>query len=127
MQASEILRVVKSAGGSLWVNGDSLGFRLPESESSLVPVLRTFKCELLELLRQRPHIPTGIHLVRWEPLPAPVRLYPWLTVLDIETFIHATLAQLASQLRGNDTMAGNWSREELLTRLEAVGITVRLG
>src|ERR1019366_6282013 len=98
MLASEILRTVEDAGGALWVSGESLGYRLPESELPLVDELRTCKWELLELLRQRPAMPAGVRLVRWEPVPAPVKVYRWLTVLDTDKFIRVTLDQIEARL-----------------------------
>jgi hypothetical protein len=59
MHASEIIRTIESAGGALWVTGESLGYRIPESESSLLDELRICKWELVELLSQRPAMPVG--------------------------------------------------------------------
>ncbi len=73
MQAREILRAVECAGGELWVAGESLGYRLPESALVLVEALRASKRELLELLRKRPAMPVGVRLVRWEPVPLRTR------------------------------------------------------
>jgi hypothetical protein len=126
MHASELLRTIESAGGALWVNGDSLGYRLPESESSLVDELRTRKWELLDLLRERPPMPAGVRLVHWEPVPAPVRINRWMTVLDTENFIRITLEQIDARLNGIDWKAGNWTLSELMERLEAVGAFVAL-
>jgi hypothetical protein len=103
-----------------------LGYRLPESALSLVEALRASKWELLELLRQRPVIPPGVRLVRWEPVAAPVRLNACLTVIDTDKFIRVTLRQIEGRLAGNDWKAGHWSLSELTQRLEAMGVTVRL-
>ena len=126
MQASEILRTVESAGGELWVAGETLGYRLPEAAISLVDELRTCKWELLDLLRERPPMPAGVSLVRWEPAQAPVRVNRWMTVLDTYRFIRVTLDQIDARLNGVDWKAGNWTLSELLERLEAVGVTVAL-
>jgi hypothetical protein len=126
MQASEVLRAVECAGGELWVDGESLGYRLPESALSLVETLRASKAELLELLRQRPAMPPGIRLVRWEPVAAPVRLNDCLTVLDTDQFIRATVRQIEGRLAGNDWRAGHWSLPELMQRLEAVGVCIAI-
>jgi hypothetical protein len=126
MQANEILRSIESSGGALWVTGESLGYRIPESESSLVDQIRTCKWELLELLAQRPVVPAGVRLVSWSPKDAPVRLSECETVTDTEKFIRSTLRQLEAQLSGKDSLAGAWGLSGLLTRLEACGCRVAL-
>jgi hypothetical protein len=126
MQATEILRTVESAGGALWVTGESLGYRIPESESSLLDELRTCKWELVELLSQRPAMPAGVRLVRWDPELAPVKVNRWLTVLDTEKFIRITLGQIDARLNAIDWKAGNWTLSELLEWLNAVGVSVVL-
>jgi hypothetical protein len=124
MQASEIIQIVEGAGGELWVTGESLGYRLPESALALVEALRANKWALLDLLRQRPIMPAGVKLVRWEPVAAPVRLNSCLTVIDTERFIRATLRHIEGRLASDDWRAGHWSLTELLQRLEAVGVSV---
>jgi hypothetical protein len=126
MQPGEIIRTIECAGGELWIAGESLGYRLPESAASLVDELRASKWELLELLRQRPAMPPGVRLVRWEPLPAPIRMSRWLTVVDTALFIQSKLRQLAARLNGDDFGAGNWGLSELLESLENVGVTVTI-
>jgi hypothetical protein len=71
-------------------------------------------------------MPPGVKLVCWEPLSAPVRLNRYLTVIDSNKFIRNTLRQLEARLTGDDWGAENWSLTELMARLEAVGVTVRL-
>jgi hypothetical protein len=126
MQASEILRTVESGGGAVWLAGMALRYRLPESMLPILDELRLRKSELVELLEQRPTMPQGVKLVRWEPLPAPVQVNRWLTVTNTQGFIENTLHQLGARLRGDDWGAANWSCTELLSRLEAVGVTVKL-
>jgi hypothetical protein len=126
MQPGEIIRTIESAGGELWIAGERLGYRLPESAASLVDELQASKWELLELLRQRPAMPPGVRLVRWQPLPAPVSLNRWLKVLDTGRFVEGTLRQLSARLSGDDFGAGNWSLSELLEFLERVGVTVTI-
>ena len=125
--ATEILRAVQSHGGQLWlVDGERLRYRLPESLMPLVDALREHKGEIIELLAQRPSMPPGVTLQRWNPVASPVRLNRWLTVLDTDKFIRKTLEQLAAKRAGADRRAGNWSMEELMERLERVGVTVTL-
>lgn len=126
MQVSEIIHNVQSAGGELWVDGESLGYRLPESAASLVDELRGNKWELLELLRQRPTMPPGVRVERWGPLLAPVKVNRWLTVVDTDRFIRNKVSQLAARLSGDGLGAGNWSLSELLEFLERVGVTLAL-
>jgi hypothetical protein len=126
MQANEILRNIESAGGALWVTGESLGYRIPESESSLVDEIRTCKWELVELLAQRPVMPAGIRLISWSPKDAPVRLSECETVTATEKFIRSTLQQLEAQLSGKGWLAGGWGLSGLLARLEACGCRVAL-
>jgi hypothetical protein len=126
MQASEILRTVESGGGAVWLEGVSVQYRLPESMLPMLDELRLRKWELVELLEQRPTMPPGVKLVRWEPLPAPVQVNRWMTVTNTQGFIENTVRQLGARLKGDDWGAGNWSCAELVTRLEAVGITVKL-
>lgn len=126
MQASEILRSVENAGGELWLEGESLRYRLPESASRLVDELRTQKWDLVNLLRRRHSLPRGLRLVRWEPIPGPVWVNRWLTVTNTERFIEITLEQVAARLSGDHWRAGNWSLSDLLERLEGVGVTVAL-
>ena len=126
MQVSEILRTVESGGGAVWLAGTALRYRLPESMLPMLDELRLRKWELVELLEQRPTMPTGVNLVRWEPLPAPVQVNRWMTVTNTQDFIESTVRQLGARLRGDDWGAGNWSCAELVARLEAVGVTVKL-
>jgi hypothetical protein len=126
MVPSEILSTVESVGGVVWVTGESLGYRLPESALLLVDELRTYKWELVELLSQRPTMPAGVRLVRWKPTSPPIKVNRWLTVLDTDKFIRVTLDQIEARLTGIDWKAGNWTLSELLEHLEAVGVAVAL-
>ena len=126
MLANEILRNIESAGGALWVTGESLGYRIPESESSLVDEIRTCKWELVELLAQRPAMPGGVRLVSWSPKDAPIQLSRCEAVTDTDKFIRSTLRQLEAQLSTNDWIAGCWGLSGLLDRLAACGCVVAL-
>ena len=126
MQATEILDTVSAAGGQLWLDGDKVCARLPESLRPLVPVIREMKPQLIELLALRPALPAGVRLVSWNPKTAPVRLSPCSTVTDTEKFIRTTLMQLAARLSGKDWLAGGWGLSGLLTRLEVCGCVVAL-
>ena len=126
MQTDELLVTVSAAGGQLWLEGDKLRARLPESLRPMVDVLREHKGEIIELLAQCPPMPPGVRLIRWAPLPAPVKINRCMTVTNTRGFIDSTLRQLEARLRGDDWGAGNWSSTELLARLEACGCVVEL-
>lgn len=126
MKANEIIRTVENAGGELWAAGETLCYRLPESESLLVDEIRVNKWELLDLLHQRPSMPAGVRLMRWQPATPPIRLNGFLLVTNTEMFIRRTLEQVEARLTGNDWAAGHWSLTELIERLAAVGVTVAL-
>ena len=57
---------------------------------------------------------------------APIVLTRWSVVMDTQNFIKATLAQLEAALCNKNWLAGNWSVQELVDRLEQVGVQVRL-
>ncbi|MGB6112613.1 MAG: hypothetical protein WA430_04290 [Acidobacteriaceae bacterium] len=56
MQADEIIQTVYYAGGQLWLEGDKVRARLPESLRPLVGVIREHKWEIIELLSQHPQM-----------------------------------------------------------------------
>ena len=125
-QAAEILENISAAGGSIWLDGDLVRMRLPESLRPLVDVLRQHKAEIIEILSQRPQMPGGVRLLSWNPKAAPVQLSLCETVVGVEKFIEATLAQVDARLHDKNWLAGNWPLSELLARLEAVGCVVEL-
>jgi len=126
MQALEIIQAIESVGGELWIDGELLGYRVPESAESLVDEIRVSKWELLDLLHQRPMIPAGVRLMRWQLATPPVRLNGFSIVTHTEIFILRTLEQIEARLAGSDWHAGHWSLTELIERLAAVGVTVAL-
>jgi hypothetical protein len=128
MTAVELIDTVEQAGGLLTVvgDGDRVRARLPESLMPLVTVIREMKPELIELLLQRPAMPAGVRLIRWNPKAAPVRLSECSTVTNVDLFIRSTLMQLEACLNGKPWMGGNWGLSRLLERLEAVGCLVAL-
>ena len=122
----ELIQAVESAGGRFMVDGGRLGIVPATAAAPLIDELRRYKVEIVELLAQRPAMPAGVKLVRWEPLPAPVQINRYTTVTNTQGFIDCTLRQLGARFRGDDWGAGNWSCTELLARLEAVGCNVEL-
>jgi len=126
MTATEILDTVSASGGMLWLEGDKVRARLPESLRPMVGVLREHKFEIIEILSLRPQMPVDVRLVRYEPMTAPVQLSRSERVVDSEKFVRATLAQIDARLHGKNWLTGNWPLSELLARLEAVGCVVEL-
>ena len=125
--AIEILDTVSAAGGQLWLEGDKVRARLPESLRPLVRMIRERKPEIVELLAQRPAMPAGVRLVSYAPATPPVKLSRCETVVDTSRFIQSTLQQLGAKLNGECGWHYGWrSLSELLTRLEAVGCEVAL-
>ena len=126
MQAIEIIDAVSASGGMLWLEGDKVRGRLPESLRPLVSLIRERKHELVELLEQRPVMPAGVRLLSYLPMTPPIQVSPSETVTDIEKFIRTSLVQLQAALEGRNWIAGNWGLSGLLARLEACGCIVAL-
>jgi hypothetical protein len=126
MQAIEILETVSAAGGQLWLEGDKVRARLPESLRPLVSIIREHKPELVKLLAQRPVMPSGVRLLSYAPVTAPFRLSQSETVLDTRVFIQSTLRQVDARLHNRNFLAGCWPLSELIARLAYVGCRVAL-
>ena len=126
MQAIEILETVSAAGGQLWLEVDKVRARLPESLRPLVSIIREHKPELVELLAQRPVMPSGVRLLSYVPVTAPFRLSQSETVHDTGVFIQSTLRQVDARLHNRSFLAGCWPLSELLARLGSVGCRVAL-
>jgi hypothetical protein len=71
-------------------------------------------------------MPAGLRLVRWQPKVPPVILTHCSVVNDVDKFTRYTLEQLGHALAGRNWQAGNWSAQDLLQRLEQVGMVVQL-
>jgi hypothetical protein len=122
----ELIQAVESLGGRFMVDGSRLGIVPATAAAPLIDELRRYKVEIVELLAQRPPMPTGVRLIHWEPKATPVRLSECSTVTDIDGFIRTTLIQLEAALEGKSWLAGNWGLAGLLERLAAVGCVVAL-
>jgi len=123
---SELIQTVESAGGRFMVVGDRLGIVPATVAAQVMEELRQRKLEIIDLLLQRPAMPAGVRLIRWEPKDPPVRLSPCETVEDVDKFIRSTLMQVEARLSGNDWLDGGWGLSGLLARLEACGCVVAL-
>ncbi|HEX4320408.1 MAG TPA: hypothetical protein VHZ52_05870 [Acidobacteriaceae bacterium] len=126
MRATEILSAIEKNGGYVWLSGESVEYRLPEVASPLLEELRRNKTEVMEFLRIRRLLPTGVRLVQWTPVVPPVKLTRYITVTNVDKFVRVTLAQLAARLAGESWKAGNWSLSEMLEWLETTGLTLAL-
>ena len=125
MTAENIVEFVARAGGQLWIDGGKLKYRIPAERDDLIAALRELKADILRFLSERPAMPQGVRLVRWEPKQPPVSL-PWSTVTDVDLFLRTTLQQLDRRINGNGWMDGGWGLSGLLARLEACGCVVAL-
>jgi hypothetical protein len=126
MDGLEIIRAVELSGGSIWADGDCVGYRIPRSASEIVSQIRDRKSEVLRVLRDRPPSVRGVRVIRWEPVDHPVRIARWATVTDARRFAENALVQIEALLMGGTWQAGNWTLAQLLERLEAVGVTVEI-
>jgi hypothetical protein len=136
LSAAKLIEAVRSAGGRFTVDGDRLGVSPRTAAEPFVEDLKRHKVEILQLLRtgnmsdsKNPVLallPRGVTLLKYAPLPAPIRLSPFETVTDVERFVESALRQLTDRLAGQDFLAGNWTLSTLLERLAAVGIELAL-
>jgi hypothetical protein len=124
--ALELIRTVEANGGQIRVDGEDLVISPRKAAMPVIEELRRHKAELLAELARRPAMPAGVRLIRWQPVPAPVRLSECSTVTDTEKFIRTTLTQLEAPLEGRNWQSGNWGLSGLLERLAAVGCVVEL-
>jgi hypothetical protein len=126
MQAIEILDTVFASGGILWLEGDKVRARLPESLRPLVSMIGERKPEIVEILEQRPVMPAGIRLLSYQPKEPPVELGNGETVIDSKRFVQSTLRQIEARLHGKNWLAGNLPLSGLVERLAAVGCVIEL-
>jgi hypothetical protein len=106
--ALELIRIVQSRGGRLWVDGEDLVIAPKNAAMPVIEALRRLKPELVEELVRRPQMPAGVQLVEWAPRPAPIRLSNCAVVTDVERFVASTLRQLDAHLRGERFLDGGW-------------------
>jgi hypothetical protein len=129
LKAPEVLEAVQSAGGSLVVRGERIGYVLPDSATWLIREIVNHKKALIELLNKEnsaPVMPAGVRLVRWAPKEPPIAIVRIGIVTDVHKFITATLLQLEARLEGKKFLAGNWSLTELVDRLDQVGVELEM-
>lgn len=127
--AEQAIERIEAAGGVLRVDGEHIRCNVPEDATDLLTDLRLHKSEVLTLLRERaavPSMPKGVHLVRWEPKPAPIAITQVEIVTDVPRFVTMTLLELKAALRGKRWLAGNRSVRELIERLDECGVVVEL-
>jgi hypothetical protein len=124
--ARQLIQAVEQRGGYFVCNGDDLTVYPREAGLPLVDDLRANKEAIIEALAERPQMPAGVRLIRWQPVPAPVRLSQCDTVTDSERFIRTSLAQLEAAMKGRNWQAGNWGLYGLLERLALCGCVIAL-
>lgn len=71
-----------------------------------------------------PQMPTGVTLLRWVPERPPVAIERRAVVNNVPQFIQTTFRQLQAAMAGENWLAGNCSIQELVDRLEQVGVKV---
>jgi hypothetical protein len=129
MNALELVQAVEAAGGVLTLRGERIRYGLPEEAATLVEHLREHKEEVATILRERegcPTMPDGVRVVSWKPKEPPVVLTRCSIVTDVYKFALRTLQELEAALAGKTWLAGNWSVQELVDRLEQVGLQVEV-
>jgi len=129
MTPAQVLMEIEKSGGSIRLDRDQIRYAIPKPAAWLVPEVQRQRGAIVELLGRRrsiPPMPSGVRLLRWSPKTPPVVLQQCSVVIDVEKFIVATLAQLKARLQGKDFAAGNWSKRELIERLEQVGVEVEV-
>lgn len=126
MTAWELIQSAESSGAHFMVDGDRLGITPASAVQPMIEELRLYKFEIIELLLQRPAMPHGVRLVRYEPKKPPVQISCCETVVSVEKFVQSTLRQVDARLHDKNFLAGNWPLSELLARLAAVGCIVAL-
>jgi hypothetical protein len=129
MNALELVQAVEAAGGVLTLRGERIRYGLPEEAATLVEHLREHKEEVATILRERegcPTMPDGVRVVSWKPKEPPVVLTRWSIVTDVYKFALRTLQELEAALAGKTWLAGNCSVQELVDRLEQVGLQVEV-
>jgi hypothetical protein len=128
--ATEIIATITSAGGRIWVEGDKVRARLPESLRPLVSEIKLRKPELLEeLLRQPAQIDLPDELrgafiawfdfrIRLDAKALALRLPPrW------STSVSALYRDHCEWMSGRDTVPP--TPDEFLLLLQELGVTIR--
>jgi hypothetical protein len=124
MTAKELVQAVEADGGHIRVDGSDLVITPRSVAAPLRAQLIEHKQEMVGFLSVRQQVPEGVRLIRWEPEQPPIQLSRSETVIGVVKFVSTTLAQLDAELYGHCWLAGNWTVEVLLARLEALGCIV---
>jgi hypothetical protein len=122
----QVVERIEGAGGVLGLNGDRIRCRLPEEAAHLLGELRTYRNEVLVLLRRReetPSMPPGVRLIQWQLRKPPVAIETCAVVTDPALFASTTLEQLRLALTSPKRWVG-WSVPQLIDRLAQVGVIV---
>lgn len=135
MTVVDMVSEVEAAGVAFRLDGERIRVWYPNNErreklAGRIALLRVQRAEVAAYLKARnaiPPMPEGVHLVRWEPKPAPVLLTQYSVVTDALKFISTTLLELKAALAGKRWQSGHWSVRELTDRLEQCGVLVQIG
>jgi hypothetical protein len=128
MTAPELIQQIEDLGGSLAIDGDRIRVLLtPEAETWVSELQRT-RDEVFRVLleRDRPEMPDGVRLLRWDLKRPPVAISEISVITDPQRFAETTLRQLEAAIQRKPWNAGNWSTRDLCERLEQVGVHVRV-
>jgi hypothetical protein len=131
---ADVVTEIEAAGIAFRLDGEKVRVWYPNDErreelAGRIAFLRGQRSAVAAYLRTRsaiPPMPEGVHLVRWEPKPAPVVLTHYSVVTDVRIFVSMTLLQLKAALAGKRWQAGHWSVRELTDRLEQCGVVVQI-
>ena len=125
--AQAILDDLARRGITVRLDGETLRLGPREAlDDNLLSRIKEYKPELIRALAAIPPMPEGVHLIRWEPRPAPVILTRYAVVTEVHRFITATLLELKAAMVGERWLAGNRSVRELIERLEECGVVVEV-
>ena len=130
--ASEAVAAAEAIGIQLRLNGDRIQARLPDGYlgqvSEILDCLRANREQVIAVLRERaevPLMPAHVRLVSWNPKDPPILIESCSVVVEVPLFIKSTLAQLAAAMSDPKRWTG-WTAEQLVNRLNQVGVVVEL-
>ena len=115
--ALELIRTVEANGGHFRVDGEDLVISPAKAAAPVLEELRQYKPEIIELIAQRPAMPSGVRLIRWELRSAPVQLSGGLDRHGCRPFRSLDVAAVGSPI----------TRQRLVGRLDPIDPARTLG